>query len=429
MTGPITGPFTKDEFLYDIPTWDTGQSVYRTYSLKRKWYRQARPYNLPLAFDSITRHGNSVRTSSGPYGNYYGSWVEAIAASPDFPVQDQGIYEKAYAKFVDKWKNAVELGVATAEGREAVGMVTHRISQIANFTRHLARGNIGLAANDLGISWTGDSPRRKAKRYLPLSLESMKKAREGSLSGREALRNFSSLYLEFHFGWSPLLKDIHDALTVLDEPFKAFHVKASASGSYPDPNNKSSSWSDGTWSYSESLGGTYEQTVQLRADLVVTNPNLAMLQSFGLANPISVAWELVPFSFLLDWFVTVGDYLDSLTDFAGVVQQNPTRTIFTRYTGNYAKYSIPFHPKSDNTVVESWSAHNVHCFRRLGLGTGPTIRLRAPKPLGIRRGLAAVSLLMQRFPRRVIDDAALTLAKKRTAFRGNVFPQFYGKYF
>jgi len=431
LTAPITGPFTKTGYLNDIPEWSSGQAgVYKAYRMSRVWYRQAKPYTLPLQFDSMAAFANSVYDSTGPFGTYHGSWTEATASTPDFPDMQANVYNKAYAKFIDTWKNAVELGVATAEGREAVGMLSHRFGQLASFTRHLATGKLGLAAKDLGLEWAnaGNLLLQKKKTKLPPRIERMIKRREASIPPREAIRSFSQLYLEFHFGWSPLLKDIHDACEVFSKPYKDMHVHASMTGSYPDPNNHKLSQSDGTWIINETRDGSYVQTVKLSADIVITNPNLAMMQSYGIANPLAVAWELVPFSFVLDWFVNVGDYLSGLTDFVGVKLINPQRTVFTRYTGSYINTETAIRPSSNNTSKKTWQLRKVSCSRRLDIGSGPILRPRAPKAWGIRRGLAAASLLMQRFPRQVIDANAISLAKSRSAFRANVFPQFYGKY-
>jgi hypothetical protein len=49
----------------------------------------------------------------------------------------------------------------------------------------------------------------------------------------------------------------------------------------------------------------------------VTNPNLDLLQSLGLANPAEVIWELVPFSFLIDHVVGIGNFLSSFSDELG----------------------------------------------------------------------------------------------------------------
>jgi len=39
---------------------------------------------------------------------------------------------------------------------------------------------------------------------------------------------------------------------------------------------------------------------------------LSAPRSLGLYDPLSVAWELVPFSFVADWFIPIGTYLDNL---------------------------------------------------------------------------------------------------------------------
>jgi hypothetical protein len=55
-----------------------------------------------------------------------------------------------------------------------------------------------------------------------------------------------------------------------------------------------------------------EQGVYVRLDYKMDNPLLAQAANLGLTNPAALAWELVPFSFVADWFVPVGDYLNCL---------------------------------------------------------------------------------------------------------------------
>jgi hypothetical protein len=40
----------------------------------------------------------------------------------------------------------------------------------------------------------------------------------------------------------------------------------------------------------------------------------AILYSLGVTKPLSIIWEAIPFSFVVDWFVRVGDWLSSLED-------------------------------------------------------------------------------------------------------------------
>jgi hypothetical protein len=44
---------------------------------------------------------------------------------------------------------------------------------------------------------------------------------------------------------------------------------------------------------------------------------LQTLQQLGITNPVGLIWELIPYSFIVDWFVPIGDYLSSLDRFLG----------------------------------------------------------------------------------------------------------------
>jgi hypothetical protein len=39
-----------------------------------------------------------------------------------------------------------------------------------------------------------------------------------------------------------------------------------------------------------------------------------MVHSFGVSKMASVVWEAIPYSFVVDWFVSVGDLIESLED-------------------------------------------------------------------------------------------------------------------
>jgi len=45
----------------------------------------------------------------------------------------------------------------------------------------------------------------------------------------------------------------------------------------------------------------------------VTDPTIYQLNRYGVANPLSLLWELTTLSFVVDWFTGIGDFLDSLT--------------------------------------------------------------------------------------------------------------------
>lgn len=82
----------------------------------------------------------------------------------------------------------------------------------------------------------------------------------------------------------------------------------------------------------------------------VDAPQLPDFAGMGLTNPLQLGWELIPFSFVVDWFLQIGDWLSSfdatvgLTFASGSVstkvdsQMTKTLTRERRYTGSDSKY-------------------------------------------------------------------------------------------
>jgi hypothetical protein len=55
-----------------------------------------------------------------------------------------------------------------------------------------------------------------------------------------------------------------------------------------------------------------------KIDFQIENPLTNTLSSLGLTNPLNVAWELVPFSFVVDWFIPIGDFFNGLIPPQGI---------------------------------------------------------------------------------------------------------------
>lgn len=137
-------------------------------------------------------------------------------------------------------------------------------------------------------------------------------------------RKSSSLYLEGIFGWVPLIQDIHNAYQVLSD------LSPTARLQKVRPQE--------TFSLSGDLGGNTRGTlqtsfgVQVGGRIRATNPNLALLERLGLVNPAAVAWDAVPYSFVVNWFIPVGTFLKSLSDMVGWEAQSPWTTYYIRKT-------------------------------------------------------------------------------------------------
>lgn len=66
----------------------------------------------------------------------------------------------------------------------------------------------------------------------------------------------------------------------------------------------------------------------------VENPLYRILSSVGLLNPAAIAWELVPLSFVFDWFYNIGDFLERQTADTGLTPLKAWETIDVRGTAS-----------------------------------------------------------------------------------------------
>lgn len=235
-----------------------------------RWFRQNPITNEPLPYqmDLVKTTGSMVHASRS---DDYLAWLETAA------------YNACYSKFVNKVQEAsAAIGAGLGERHTTLSMLTSRALQLLLFTRSISRGHFKQAARVLGV--------KKPK------------------STGDLLANSGDAWLEYSYGWKPLIQDIYNAADVLQQPWPKELASARSCRTY---------YHNGSiYKGFESHEHEYRCLIQARVEVV--NWPVWKANQLGLINPLSVAWELVPFSFVVDWFVPVGTFLQSLTDFAGL---------------------------------------------------------------------------------------------------------------
>lgn len=201
-----------------------------------------------------------------------------------------------------------DLGVFAAEGKQSLEQIKRTAAAIASMVINLRHGRLGNAARAVGVVLG----QRQVKQIG-------RKLNTGDLSGA---------VLALRYGWLPLIQDCFAAAQSLEVIVKRRQVRFTASKSV------FSEWID-------SMNGTApvkargHRTVKLT--LYMTEEPSTYTQ-LGLTNPASVVWELMPWSFVLDWFIPIGNYLSAASFFRGV-QGTYVRSEFARAAG--AMYTIP----------------------------------------------------------------------------------------
>jgi hypothetical protein len=71
---------------------------------------------------------------------------------------------------------------------------------------------------------------------------------------------------------------------------------------------------------------TVEQDLHTRRVAYVQYRNDIDANMLGLSNPAQLAWEVIPYSFVVDWFIGIGDYLSSLDALNATTRVSSTTT-------------------------------------------------------------------------------------------------------
>lgn len=138
--------------------------------------------------------------------------------------------------------------------------------------------------------------------------------------------------------------------------------------------------------------------VRIGCQITVTNPNAFLANQMGMVNPVAIAWALVPFSFIVDWFVNVGNVLNGMTDFVGVSQSKAFITRYTKFNGRSETGSRLNSPDPFTHELQEYTTSGGFTYRVVvDKLPGPSLRANVPSGLAITRGATAISLLVSIF--------------------------------
>lgn len=167
--------------------------------------------------------------------------------------------------------SSFDLSVFLGEGRETLKLITSSALKLAEFGWYLRKGYIKQAVN---VLFTG--------RQLPQVAKH---------------KTISENWLTLQYGVLPVLSDMKEGAEQLA------HIL-----SYPKTEKYSvrirrEAEANGSHRYS-----TAKKSLSRNLTAYVTEPE-SLIRLSGLLDPEIVAWELVPFSFVSDWVIPIGDYL------------------------------------------------------------------------------------------------------------------------
>lgn len=302
MVAPVTGPFRF---------YGSTAGILK----ERTWFRQRKPFNLPLPFDSFDIQAKF--RSTDPDG-YNGPWNPV--GRPTFLnlIADQhNLYAPAYAVAYDRFASSIKgglqasLGMMIAEAGESFAMITSRVLAMTRFVKALKRGRFGEAYDALVDNNRTFKQQARLKKHMG--------------TRRYQALPWSDALLEVSFGWTPLLSDIHSAVEVLSKAPDPIPSKFKGTGKTVWQESGRRAEDSVSWVIDSGFVA-FKVTVAGMAS--VDNPNIALANQLGLVNPVSVAWDAIPLSYLINWFVPLKQYLESYSTFWGYSVTNTRITTF-----------------------------------------------------------------------------------------------------
>jgi len=347
MAAPVTGPYYYEELF---PA--TGPKAGKEMHLRRWWYRQKRPYTDVLNFDytkgkvtgTVNREPDLLEVS--------------VLPDPNVRIAAQAIARDKFTGKVQGVRSSI--GALYAQRQQAVNMIEKRATQLFNFVKAVRRMDFPAAARAIG------QRRLTNRRGQPIT--------------RQNIRDSAGVVLETAFGWVPLASDIYNAAQFLSDGIPPQRV--SARGDLLS----TASWSPGL-NYTRTIKSS--TWTKVGACVRVDNPNLHLAESLGMLNPAAILAEITPWSFVVNYFITLDEFVGSLTEFYGLSLTRQYSTSLQRVDQRLVYFNQPI---SHYWEVEGY---RIQAKRVSGLPSGPTLKLRDPWVLKTQRAATSAALLAQ----------------------------------
>lgn len=221
------------------------------------------------------------------------SFAPASVPLPDYTPYKRSLRESAWRELygeVGELKS--NLALIIAERQETVNMVNRGLRMIKEFYDAYRKKNWNEAFIAAGVR----DPRGR------------------SPDGKGAIGQAAQAHLWLNLGLLPIAQDIY---ALANKDLRPPTLRVAKSKSFSGSHVATQGADHGT--FTTEVGFKTRLTVSAKADIPSLDYFAANIaQQLGLTNPVSLAWELMPYSFVVNWFVDIGSFLAQFDTFAGL---------------------------------------------------------------------------------------------------------------
>lgn len=168
-------------------------------------------------------------------------------------------------------------------------------------------------------------------------------------------KTYASNWLEYRYGWSQFVRDyknLSDAIETLKAAKGRVSERAGLRQSFQRNTTENQ-----TWAYLDVLISTTDECLVQARGSVVADIEVPAFQF----NPLQTAWEVIPLSFVLDWFVNVGKTLAAISFLINAKQYASSWGFKVTVDRTWRLLAVGGHNGYTGGHVEQW----MHCVGEL----------------------------------------------------------------
>lgn len=397
VSRPLVAAYSSAGAYPGYPYWTGRDATFSRTGTSNSYNTSRTIVNNMTAVSRLYDFGISVLTVNAvgqPPKSYNGNVMSVSGFS--IPEPDSSLRNEVDSKLVQRLRQTdSNYAAAFAEGAQTIDMIAGRarqIAQIAFSVKKLDPKGIWAA---LGVGKDKNryhGPSKRQERYvesligLPGNPKDLKKV---------GIRP-DDLWLEMQYGWKPLCSDIYNAAidhyNAVNAKEDRFSARAMRETAVTRPNVLV-----GPGNFVNARFRYHYQT-QLQKIAYTKIDDAIYKTATGISDPLSVAWEVLPASFIVDWFYPVGTFLE---DMHTVEAYKATTTVCqtVRYIGDVklASYTVPSNMALSNPGGSTYYEKRV---------IRSSVPLTVPQPkvakpgLSISHATSAIALISSAFGRK-----------------------------
>lgn len=307
---------------------------------------------------------------------------------PALPQHVADADRRALQKLIDKASGVkANLAQDIAQFRQTTNLIADSARRIASALNSTRKGDFAQAIQTLVSPGSGRKTTSKRGAYT-------------GYGGKPShTKDLASNWLALQYGWKPLLQDIHETIALVREKSRTdvVRIRSTSKRAIRDESAFDTVGHPGFHAGIQGSNGFSQCNYGLR--FKVNSQLTSYLAQTGFTNPVNLFWEILPYSFVVDWFLPIGPYLETISAWDGLDFVGGYQTRFTKTT-DFCHVSFDDH--YPGTFIRAkgagaWS-RNVVRLDRAPLSQFPSQKIPSFKnPVSVTHALNAMALMVVGF--------------------------------